>query len=97
VPVWSRDGRELFYATLDNKIMVTEYTAKGDSFTYSKPRLWSDVQIREAAGRRYFDLAPDGKRFAVFLRPDAPKEKQGNVHVTFRICRQDMASGVGKD
>ena len=36
--VWSRDGRELFCDTPDYKIMVSEYTAKGDSFTFSKPR-----------------------------------------------------------
>ena len=85
VSVWSRDGHELFYVSLDDRIMVADYTAKGDSFSYSKPRLWSDMQIFEAGGRRFFDLAPDGKRFAVFPRPDLSEEKQGNVHITFLL------------
>src|SRR5206468_1112910 len=31
-PEWSRNGRELFFRTLDNRIMVVGYTVKGDSF-----------------------------------------------------------------
>ncbi len=83
--MWSRDGRELFYANLDNRIMVAEVTAKGDSFSNSKRRLWSDRQILDAGGRRYFDLAPDGKRFAVLARPETNEEKPGNVHITFLL------------
>jgi serine/threonine-protein kinase len=80
--VWSRDGRELFYGSSDSKLMVSEYTAKGDSFTYSRPRLWSDKPLRGGI-RPYFDIAPDGKRFAVFPLPESVDEKSGNVHVTF--------------
>ena len=29
VPVWSRNGRELFFQNLDNRILVAEYTATG--------------------------------------------------------------------
>lgn len=82
-PVWSRDGRQILYVTSDNRIMVTEYVAKGESFSYAKPRLWSDKQILPN-GNRYLDLHPDGKRFAVFPQPDV-KEKQGSVHVTFLL------------
>jgi hypothetical protein len=64
--------------------MVTEYTAKSDSFSYSKPCLWSNTQIADT-GNRYFDLAPYGKRFAVFPVREASDEKQGNVHVTFLL------------
>lgn len=52
--------------------------------TYSKPRLWSDKQLQGGA-RPYFDIAPDGKRFAVFARPESGEGKQGNVHVTFLL------------
>src|SRR6202165_668547 len=40
-PIWSRNGRELFYESLDNRIMVAAYTAKADSFARDKPRPWS--------------------------------------------------------
>jgi Tol biopolymer transport system component len=81
-PIWSRNGRELFYQSPGNRIMVATYTAKADSFAADKPRPWSNTQIREPAGMWNLDLAPDGKRFAVFLRPDATGEQKGSVHVT---------------
>ena len=87
-PVWSGGaqgaGRELFYATQDYKLMVSDYTGKGDSFTYSKPRLWADKRFFRPGPVRFFDIAPDGKRLAVFPRPES-EEKQGNVHVTFLL------------
>src|SRR5579871_6738527 len=85
VPVWSHNGRELFYATLENRIMVTEYIAQGDSFTYTKPRLWSDKQINSSGGNRFYDLHPDGKRFAIFPNLETADEKQGNLHATFLL------------
>ena len=45
-PMWSRNGHELFFETAD-RIMVAQYTAKGDSFAADKPLMWSD---RKPAG-----------------------------------------------
>ena len=83
-PIWSRNGRELFYESPDARIMVAPYTAKADSFARDKPRLWSDTQILEPSGGGPWDLdlAPDGKRFAVFPRLEATGEPKGSVHVT---------------
>jgi serine/threonine-protein kinase len=83
-PMWSRDGPELFYKSLDNRIMVAAYTAKADSFAPDKPRLWSNTEILDPGpGAQWsLDLAPDGKRFAVFPTPDATGEPKGSVHVT---------------
>ena len=47
-PMWSRNGHELFFETLDNHIMVAAYTVKGDSFVADKPRVWSEKQTRAA-------------------------------------------------
>src|SRR5450759_187348 len=58
--IWSNNGRELFYESLDNRIMVLDYTGNGDSFVPGKPRLWSDKQIYYA-GVTNLALAPDGK------------------------------------
>jgi hypothetical protein len=58
--------------------------AKSESFSYAKPRTWSEKQIRNP-GRTYFDLAPDGKRFAVFPRAETSEDKQGSVRVTFLL------------
>jgi Tol biopolymer transport system component/predicted Ser/Thr protein kinase len=81
--IWSRSGRELFYESPDNHIMATAYTASADSFTAGKPRPWSNAQIFEPVPLQWdFDLAPDGKRFAVIPRPEAASEQKGSVHVT---------------
>jgi serine/threonine-protein kinase len=68
-PVWSRNGKELFYSNLSHdQIMVANYTASGDTFRAEKPRLWSAGQIATNGGQRTYDLAPDGKRFVVLKK-----------------------------
>jgi serine/threonine-protein kinase len=85
-PKWSRNGRELFYETWnDNAIMVAEYTATADSFSASKPRVAASVRMIDAAGIPNWDLAPDGKRFAIFPAPNQAAEDKGSVHVTFLL------------
>jgi serine/threonine protein kinase len=60
------------------------YTAQADSFAADKPRLWSNTQILDPSGGGPWDLdlAPDGKRFAVFPRPESTGEQRGSIHVT---------------
>ena len=83
-PMWSQTGRELFYTNPDNRIMVADYAAMGDSFMPGKPRMWSNAQIRDQGGITNLDLAPDGKRFAVFPMPEAPAPGS-SVHMTFLL------------
>jgi serine/threonine-protein kinase len=67
-PTWSRARHELFYATLDQRIMVAPYNVEGDSFRAEKPRLWSEGRFvaRQRQGpNRSFDLHPDGERVAL--------------------------------
>lgn len=80
--VWSKNGRELFYETPDNRIMVVDYSVRGDTFVASKPRLWSEQRL-SYLGNSNLTLAPDGKRFAVFPMPEAEGSEKGTVHVTF--------------
>jgi serine/threonine-protein kinase len=82
-PVWSRNGRELFYVTPQQQIMVVTYTAKGDSFVPDKPRLWSDKRLAEATPTQNADIAPDGKRFAVLMPVEPPEAQQSQHHVIF--------------
>jgi serine/threonine protein kinase/Tol biopolymer transport system component len=77
-PKWSRNGKELFYRTLDSKIMVVTYTASGDSFHADKPQLWSPGQFTDRGATYNFDLHPDGKRFAVLKTPGT--EQAAGVH-----------------
>jgi serine/threonine-protein kinase len=80
--LWANNGRELFYETTDNRIMVLDYTVDGASFVKGKSRLWSDKQLFYT-GTSNLDLAPDGKRFVVLSLPETPAgSERGTVHVT---------------
>jgi serine/threonine-protein kinase len=82
-PIWSRNGKELFYESSDGRIFVVDYTAKGETFSAKKPRQWSDATIQLTGIFPNLDLAPDGKRFVVFPTSDVSGSGKTNVHVTF--------------
>lgn len=74
-PIWSHNGRELFYMGADRRVQVTTYTVKGDSFVAEKPRFWSEKQVADLGSFPGFDVAPDGKRvLALFTSEDAKPE-----------------------
>jgi len=85
LPLWSRDGRELFFENPDNRIMVADCMVKASTFASGKPRLWSETPIRDIGGISNYGLAPDGKRFAVFPVPEPAAEEKGSLHVTFLL------------
>lgn len=47
--------------------MVTNCTARGDSFAAGRPQVWARENLPSLGGNYPYDLAPDGKRFAVVL------------------------------
>ena len=81
-PIWSRNGRELFYRTTDGLIMVATYAVKGGVFSADKPRPWSKKPVPTKVD---FDLAPDGKRFAVVEPVGAAEDEQTGTQVTFLL------------
>jgi serine/threonine-protein kinase len=85
LPLWSPHTRELFFQNQDHRIMVTDYEFKNESFLPGKPRLWSDVRVQDLAGIPNYDLAPDGKRFAIFPEPKAAPTENESVRVTFLL------------
>jgi serine/threonine-protein kinase len=85
IPVWSRNGHELFYRTVDNRIMVTNYTVKGETFVADKPRVWSGKQLANVGLGGNFDLAPDGKRFVVLMPAESPEPREAQNHVTLVV------------
>ncbi len=82
LPIWSPNKRELFFQSLDHRIMVADYEGKTDSFVVAKPRLWSDRELHYPSALNY-DLAPDGRRFAMFPELDAPQDPNGAIVVNF--------------
>jgi len=77
-PVWSKKAPELFYRSGEG-MMAASYTANGEAFVAGKPRLWVGKKDLGQA----FDLAPDGKHFAV-LQAEVSEQK-GPQHVTFLL------------
>jgi hypothetical protein len=71
IPVLSRNGKELFYRTLDNKTMVATYTVSRDFFRCDKPQLWSPGQFNDRLG--------NGKRIGVHW-PRVAKKFKTQVH-----------------
>ena len=71
--VWSRTAPELYF-TRAGQIMVSEYSVRGSSFEASKPRVWSKQRLLPTAFTN-FDLAPDGKQFAIVPDSSASPEK----------------------
>ena len=81
-PIWSRNGRELFFLAPDLRIMVAGYTGRGNSFAAGKPQVWSERRLLEIASSATspvdgtYDLAPDGKRFALVLSSGGTAEPE---------------------
>jgi Tol biopolymer transport system component len=82
MPVWSRNGRELFYRTEDSRLMVATYAVNGDTFVAGKPRVWSEQRLANTGLTPNFDLAPDGKRFVVLMAPEGAEASRLQGHVT---------------
>jgi serine/threonine-protein kinase len=82
-PVWSRNGRELFFRTEDSQIMVSSYAVKGDSFVADKPRVWSEKRIASIGLLANYDLAPDGKRIAALMPAETVEGQKAQNHVIF--------------
>jgi hypothetical protein len=81
-PIWSRNGRELFFIGPGQHIMVTSYTVTGNSFTPGTPRVWSEKRFGNPLTESPYDLAPDGKRFAVILNTERAREEKAVTGVT---------------
>jgi serine/threonine protein kinase len=82
-PEWSRNGRDLFFRTEDNRMMVASYTVKGDSFAADKPQVWSEKQLASIGLNPNYDLAPDGKRIVALMQAGEREDQKAQTHVIF--------------
>jgi Tol biopolymer transport system component len=70
-PVWSRDGRELFYRSGDAMMAVSIGT--GPTFSAGPPRVLFRGSYFAGDGLTNYDVAPDGRRFLMIRRdPGVP-------------------------
>ena len=68
-PVWSRDGRELFYR--ENTALMAVSVEVGDSFRAGVPKLLFDgPYVADGTGHASYDVSPDGQRFLMIHNPE---------------------------
>src|SRR5262245_22533296 len=65
-PLWSPDGRQLFYS-LNSKLFAVDIRME-PAFSFGKPSpLPIDVVVQQIGNPRNYDITPDGKQFLVVL------------------------------
>jgi serine/threonine-protein kinase len=71
-PIWSRDGKELFYRTEDGTVMAVPIRPSSASFSYGLPvRLFSPRLTLHAVDMApTYDVSPDGRRFMFMRAPE---------------------------
>jgi serine/threonine-protein kinase len=63
-PVWGRNGRELFYLDLANRLTAVSVQTSGERFTYGAPVTVLDRSYLVPRGdSRPYDVSADGQRF----------------------------------
>jgi hypothetical protein len=67
-PVWSRDGRELFYRSADGMMAVP--IDLSPTFRAGQPTLLFEDDYFYFLSRRTYDVAPDGQRFLMVTADD---------------------------
>jgi serine/threonine-protein kinase len=94
-PIWSRNASKLFFMS-ENRMMVTDYSTAGGTFTYSKPRIWATMSGVGDTGFSSHDLAPDGKRFVVFTRTAPTGDGTPRINVLFNFFEEIRRLAPGK-
>jgi serine/threonine-protein kinase len=81
-PLWSGDGRELFYRTSDQMMVVS--VDDTDGLDFSRPRMvFTDPYLRPSqisADVHSYDVSPDGSRFLMIQR-DSEGLLDADLHV----------------
>jgi eukaryotic-like serine/threonine-protein kinase len=66
LPVWGRDGSELFFVAADGQMMSSAVKTGGTEFEFTAPRALFKTRILSPIGNFHeFDVTPDGKRFLI--------------------------------
>ena len=76
------DGKELYYLSLDGKVMAVSVKTDGAAFQYSAPKvLFTLVTLARGFVYGTYDVTRDGRRF-LFVEPAAEAESQPLTLVT---------------
>ncbi len=85
-PRWRRDGKELFYLTLDRKMMAVEIKTTATNVEAGKPReLFQTRAVSAFPGFHVYDVTADGQRF--FINTDLEAEGPPPMTVVMNWAR----------
>jgi serine/threonine protein kinase len=76
-PVWSRDGRELFYLDAENRLTAVTVDTRGAAFRHGAPVTL--LRRSYVAGAGAYDVSPDGTRFLMIKA--GPAERPPNTPI----------------
>jgi serine/threonine protein kinase len=65
-PTWSRDGKEIFYAALDGRLMAVPVSA-GSTFSSGPPQPLFQASLRLNNPSRQYAVSADGQRFLMVV------------------------------
>ncbi len=75
VPVWSPDGKELFFGEMNAESLVAVPIQTQPTLSFGQPVPLPIERIIQPSGGRAYDIMPDGKRFLVKLRETQTQEQ----------------------
>jgi hypothetical protein len=98
-PLWSRNGRELFYLTADASHIASVPVTPGPAFTFGRAqdivdvrRLVTTFSGGSGDGGRPYDVSPDGQRFLVM----APASEAPQQIVVIEHWLDEFTSSTGR-
>ncbi len=84
-PLWSRNGRELFFMTRGDQPGTIRVNAvdvtPGSAFTSGKPRVLFQGRFGRTGGPTAYDVSPDGSRFLMTELLEPPRQPVTRLRV----------------
>jgi len=77
-PIWSHDGREVFFADPDNRQILTVPVQSGTTLVAGRPTVLFDFPIATIGGSHPYDVSRDG-RFFIIGREESDSGQLSNV------------------
>lgn len=93
-PLWSRDGRELFYREADGdaiKLMAVSITTSTTLAASSPQMLFRGEYLAPNDGRQVYDVDRRGERFLLIKAADVPGQLRGDSIVVVQDWQQELA------
>ncbi len=97
MPVWSPDGRELFFGTLSGRQMLAVAVQSGATLVRGRPQVLFEFPMFVAPGGRPYDIHPDGRFLMIrSAQADAGDRHGGEPDRGAELVRGTEAAGASE-